>query len=57
MGGCFGNHWVDRQIENDLFRHLEEQDEQYFECVVCGEPIDHEGTCGSKDCIKTDNEN
>jgi hypothetical protein len=27
MAGCFGNHWVDRYLENELFNHLKEIDE------------------------------
>ena len=23
MAGCFGNNWVDRHLENELFRYLE----------------------------------
>lgn len=27
MAGCFGNHWVDRCLEQQLFQHLREEDE------------------------------
>ena len=28
MAGCFGNHWVDRCLEQQLFQHLREEDER-----------------------------
>ena len=34
MAGCFGNHPFDRQMENELMRHLEEEDT--FICENCG---------------------
>jgi len=27
MAGCFGNHWVDRCLEQQLFDHLRKEDE------------------------------
>jgi len=38
MAGCFGNHWVDRHLENELNQHLE--DEQAFICKNCGYECD-----------------
>lgn len=29
--------------------------EDEFECNVCGTPIESQGICNSRDCIKTDN--
>lgn len=34
MGGCFGNHPFDRDMERQLMRHLEE--ESTFRCPDCG---------------------
>lgn len=53
MGGCFGNHWVDKHLENELFRHLESEEEE-FECNVCGKPIEKEGLCESKKCLEAE---
>lgn len=52
MGGCFGNHWVDRHLENELFRYLDSEEE--FECNVCGKPIEKEDLCGNKKCLEAD---
>lgn len=35
MAGCFGNHPVDRWIENELFRYLDSFDEKR-QCEICG---------------------
>lgn len=42
MSGCFGNHWIDRHLESELMRHLDE--EMAFYCEKCG----HE--CSIEDC-------
>jgi rubrerythrin len=44
MAGCFGNHPVDRYLENQLFQHLEREEEEFefenddelFICEKCG---------------------
>jgi hypothetical protein len=28
MGGCFGNHWIDRQLEDSLFNYLDSLEEE-----------------------------
>jgi len=35
MGGCFGNHPVDRYLENQLNRHLDEEEEAIQRCEKC----------------------
>ena len=40
--------------ENDPNAPWNNEDE--YECNVCGAPILRPGTCDSPDCIKTDNE-
>jgi len=35
MAGCFGNHPVDRHLEGELFRYLEE-DSIYYCDYICG---------------------
>jgi len=55
MAGCFGNNTFDKNIENELFDYLDNQ-EEYYECNVCGVEIEKEGICDSKACIKADNE-
>jgi len=37
MGGCFGNSFFDRSMENELFRHLQEEDAFYCECGYEGD--------------------
>lgn len=50
MAGCFGNHWVDRQMENQLMRYLDEYREDDFvhpkckETGVCQETEGFKGT-------------
>lgn len=35
MSGCFGNHPVDRHLEGQLNRHLDEEDRQQMKCEQC----------------------
>ena len=38
MAGIFGNHWVDRHLEGQLNRHLDEQDKVF--CEHCQNEFD-----------------
>lgn len=36
MAGCFGNHPVDRWMEQQLNEYLDSHDDEWFKCENCG---------------------
>ena len=50
MAGCFGNHPVDRYLENQLYRHLDETDVHCPDCRGDNLEEDDQGEFRCYDC-------